>query len=272
LNRIELLETRHFKIHCLDGHIQTSYLVEYPDKLLLLDGGCRCDSGQIRDFIHNTLNRPFQDLKLCVVSHMHPDHAGGACSLRSRTGAEIAAMEMIDQWYRGIGGYFQHKVDTYLAWWVSKKQNRRTRRIFYPKQVKPDYLLKHNDPLPGFPDWIMVHTPGHTSHDACLFHPESGIFYAGDLLVKIKNKFLPPFPVTMPEAMCASLREVSRIPVKTLLLAHGGVINTANEPIDYELICQTIGTHKGLTFKIAKWGTQLNAEIKRAKKKKWDYH
>ena len=62
----------------LDGYIQSSYLAVYPDKLMLLDGGCRPDVALVLGYIKNTLKRPISDLKVVVVTHMHPDHAGGA--------------------------------------------------------------------------------------------------------------------------------------------------------------------------------------------------
>ena len=66
------------KIVAIEGYIQTTYLAVYPDKLLLLDTGCHCDVDSILDYITNTLQRPISQLKTAVVTHMHPDHAGGA--------------------------------------------------------------------------------------------------------------------------------------------------------------------------------------------------
>ncbi|MGR5470684.1 MBL fold metallo-hydrolase, partial [Vibrio astriarenae] len=54
------------------------YLAEYPDKLMLLDGASRADILHLKDFIEHQLNRRFSDLKLVIVTHMHPDHAGAA--------------------------------------------------------------------------------------------------------------------------------------------------------------------------------------------------
>ena len=54
------------------------YLAEYADKLMLLDGASRADIPHLKDFIEYQLKRPFTDLKLVVVTHMHPDHVLGA--------------------------------------------------------------------------------------------------------------------------------------------------------------------------------------------------
>lgn len=82
------------KLHKLDGYIQTIYLVEYNDKLLLLDGCSRADIPVLKRFITNTLQRPFHDLNLVIVTHMHPDHAGAAHKLRTLTGCKIAAADV----------------------------------------------------------------------------------------------------------------------------------------------------------------------------------
>lgn len=73
-------------IHTIQGYIQTIYLAEYPDKLLLLDGASRADITYLCQFIEQQLARPLSDLKVVVVTHMHPDHAGAAHRLRALTG------------------------------------------------------------------------------------------------------------------------------------------------------------------------------------------
>ena len=54
----------------LDGYIQSSYLAVYPDKLMLLDGGCRPDVALVLDYIKDTLKRPITDLKAVSYTHL----------------------------------------------------------------------------------------------------------------------------------------------------------------------------------------------------------
>jgi glyoxylase-like metal-dependent hydrolase (beta-lactamase superfamily II) len=79
-------------------------LIEYYDGLLLLDGCCRSDIIVLKEFITYNLARPLTDLKLVVVTHLHPDHAGAATKLRTLTGCKIASANMPTQWYRGVSG------------------------------------------------------------------------------------------------------------------------------------------------------------------------
>ena len=89
----------------LDGHIQSIYLAVYPDKLLLLDGCCRADVPMVLDYIHDTLQRPISHLKVVVVTHMHPDHAGGASGLKKATGCRIVSSARTRQWYASFTIY-----------------------------------------------------------------------------------------------------------------------------------------------------------------------
>jgi len=272
MKRIHRKKFENFVLHELDGQIQSIFLVEYPEAILLLDSGCKCDAIGIRDFISLTLHRPLSDLKTCVVSHMHPDHAGGALSLRKYTGCQLVAQAEVDRWYRGIGGFFQHKVDTYLAWWVSRKRKRQKRRLIYPRAIRPDVFVQDGDIIPGFPEWRAIHTPGHTSHDICISHSETGLLYVGDVMVRIKEKLLPPFPVTLPKVMCESLSKIEQLEPTHIMMAHGGILNLQQQPISFDDLCKKVFMAKGLTFRFLGLWTYLNSEIRKAKRRKWDYH
>ena len=156
-------------IHTLEGYIQNIYLVEYPDKLMLLDGCCRADVDTVFDYITEQLKRPVTDLKLIVVTHMHPDHAGGAHALRKLSGGKIATSNAPGQWYRGIDGFLMHLTDIALAWWVAGRLNKNATTfgttaismptiILLPMQFYPALMTgKHFTP-PVIPTEISAYT------------------------------------------------------------------------------------------------------------------
>ena len=109
-----VVEIPSFTIHAIDGYIETLYLVVYPDKLLLLDGGCRCDAKDVVDYIRG-LGRTMDELKLIVVTHPHPDHSGAAPTLHRQYGVAIAAIPTINEWYRGLNGWLTQKTDILLS-------------------------------------------------------------------------------------------------------------------------------------------------------------
>jgi glyoxylase-like metal-dependent hydrolase (beta-lactamase superfamily II) len=53
------------------------YLLEYENGFLMLDCGLRTDIGRIEAYFR-AIGRSPADIKLLVVTHLHPDHAGSA--------------------------------------------------------------------------------------------------------------------------------------------------------------------------------------------------
>jgi glyoxylase-like metal-dependent hydrolase (beta-lactamase superfamily II) len=212
------------KIHVLKGHIQSIYLVEYVDKLLLLDGCCRADISMLEQFITGELHRSLSDLKLIVVTHMHPDHAGAAHKLRTITDCKIASANMPSQWYRGLSGRFMHLVDIALATWVASRMGKVRKNLWYSPHLKIDYALIDKDRLPGFDDWCVLATEGHTDRDLSILHLPSKRIYVADLLVKVKDRFIPPIPVNYPGAYRASILKVQALQPTSIMLAHGGEV------------------------------------------------
>jgi glyoxylase-like metal-dependent hydrolase (beta-lactamase superfamily II) len=211
-------------IHQLQGHIQSIYLVEYPQKLLLLDGCCRADISMLKQYITGDLRRNFSYLKLIVVTHMHPDHAGGAHKLRKITGCKIASTNMPKQWYHGLSGRFTHLVDIALATWVASRMGKVRKYLWYSPHLKTDYLLNDQDNVPGFDEWCVLLTTGHTDRDLSVLHLASKRMYVADLLVKVKDRFIPPIPVHYPEQYRNSILKVQALRPASMMLAHGGEV------------------------------------------------
>jgi glyoxylase-like metal-dependent hydrolase (beta-lactamase superfamily II) len=213
------------KLHQLKGYIQSIYLVEYPQGLLLLDGCCRADIDVLKRFITVELKRPFSDLKLVVVTHMHPDHAGAAHKLRDLLGCKIASAKTTRQWYRGLSGRLLHVTDLLLAGWVASRLGKPKKNLWYSPHLKPDIELEDGEVLPYFSEWAAISTPGHTDRDISLLHCPSQRMYVADLMVKVKNRFIPPFPVFHPNQYRVSLQKVRDMRLDALWLAHGGEVS-----------------------------------------------
>ncbi|MGB1262412.1 MAG: MBL fold metallo-hydrolase [Cognaticolwellia sp.] len=209
------------KLHCLSGYIQNIYLAQYPDKLLLLDGCCRADIPVIEHFIRGELKRPMSDLALIVVTHMHPDHAGAAQTLRKKYGCKIAAANVPGQWYSGFDGKLMHLADMLLTLWVAGRHKKAKKFIYYPSTLEADYKLDDQQALPGFADWRVHFTQGHTDRDISLEHLPSQQIYVADLMVKVRGKFIAPYPVFYPNRYRNSLTKIKALNSETLLFAHG---------------------------------------------------
>jgi len=220
------------KIHVLKGFIQNIFLVEYPDKCMLLDGCSKADFASLQAFFSNELKRPLTDLKVVIVTHMHPDHAGCAHYLRKKTGCKIVSCEKEEQWYKGIKGRLAHVIDIALALWVAGKMNRPRKNIWYSPNLHPDFMLADKQFIPGFDDWQVFETPGHTDRDLSVMHLPSKRIYVADLIVKVKSKLSPPFPVYLPELYKQSLLKLQALQPNSVMMAHVGELSLTDK--DYE--------------------------------------
>lgn len=206
-----------------------------------MDGGCRGDAARVEAFITEVLHRPIRDLRLMVVSHMHPDHAGAAPVLRQKFGIPIASHYNIDKWYRGWRGWLQHRVDRSLAQYSARRNGKKRERVAYSRKIHPEFPLKDGDTLPYFPDWQALVLPGHTSFDICLFNSSKSILYAADMVLFRNEKFMLPFPIPFPEKMRASLSRLAKLETDTLLLAHGGKLLG----VELSVLMKTMGEQVG---------------------------
>ncbi len=222
------------KLHTLQGYIQQIHLVEEGEKLLLLDGCSRADVDKVCQYIRHQLGRPLSHLALIVVTHMHPDHAGGAHKLRDLTGAQIAAHPKARKWYAGLAGRSAHAIDVALTWWVANRLGKPKKHIWYNPLLRPDILLTEGQRLPGFENWRVHFTPGHTDHDLSVMHVPSQRIYVADLMVKVKGELVPPYPVCHPNQYKRSVQTVRELQPASVLFAH--VKEMAAEQIDFEQV------------------------------------
>ncbi len=219
------------RIHQLEGYIQSIYLVEYPDRLLLLDGCSRADIRTLKNYITQTLKRPLDDLKIIFVSHMHPDHAGGAHTLREMTGAKIASANKSESWYKGFDGILMHLTDIYLTAWVASRMKKPKRYLWYSRTLKTDYKLNDGDSIPLFDEWLVLETPGHTDRDLSVMHQPSKKIYVGDVILKVRGEYISPAFVVYPNRYKASLKRYIDLGIDNMLLAHGGEVQITQQDI-----------------------------------------
>jgi glyoxylase-like metal-dependent hydrolase (beta-lactamase superfamily II) len=143
------------KIHEIQGHIESMYLIEYPSGLLLLDGGCRCDVDVVCSYVRS-LGRQPNDIRVVVVTHMHPDHAGGAEIYRQRFGAQLVTGRGVEEWYAGLEGSVQHLIDIVLAYWVASRMKKPLRWLWYPKRIRFDFPTGRYSVHPVTPERIFL--------------------------------------------------------------------------------------------------------------------
>jgi glyoxylase-like metal-dependent hydrolase (beta-lactamase superfamily II) len=163
---------------------------------------------------------------------MHPDHAGAAAALRGLTGCKIASANKVNHWYRGIGGTAMHLVDLSLTAWVAGRLGKPRKNLWYSAKLDVDFKLNDGDNVPEFNDWYVLETPGHTDRDLSVVHRQSHKVYVADLIVKVKKRFISPFPVFHPNQYKASLNRIIEQQFDSIMLAHGGEVRLSVDDYD----------------------------------------
>ena len=82
-------------------------------------------------------------------------------------------------------------------------------------------MVIDGDIIPDFEDWQVLETPGHTDRDLSLLHLPSRQIYTADLIIKLRHKFVAPFPIYDPKAYIQSLQKVKDLQPSHVMMAHG---------------------------------------------------
>lgn len=206
-----------YKIHEIKGYIQTIYLVEYLEGLLLLDGCCRCDIPVVESFIAN-------ELKLVVSTHAHPDHAGGLFYFKQK-GISIAGPKNLMSWYSGVSGFFTYWIDILLTYLVAINKKSGFKNILFPRKISLDFKLNDLDRVPGFEEWQVLSCAGHTGIDLSIWHSKDKIAHVADNFVGNQKNVFRPYPIVYPE-------KYIDLNIETFLIAHYGKVIVSKEKIE----------------------------------------
>lgn len=140
-----------------------------------------------------------------VLTHIHPDHIGGALALRRAFGARLGMHAS----RAGYGG------------------------------VDPDWTYGDGDQI-GYDGGrlLVIHTPGHESGHCCFHEAERGWILTGDHVVGTGTVVIAPPDGDM-KAYIDSLRRLLALPARLLMGGHGPVITDPagkiQEYIDHRL-------------------------------------
>ena len=193
-----IIETPNFTIHAIDGYIETLYLVVYSDKLLLLDGGCRCDAKDVVDYIQRLY---WTDGRI---------KTGSSSPTLTPIIPEPLQLFIIDMVWRsqpcqpstsgtlGINGWFTQKTDIFLTYYVAQKKGKQFKHLRFPRRTPITHPLSNGMHLPISIDWQTLSTPGHTKMDASIYHKKESIAYVADLLIGLGKRYSTPYPISDP--------------------------------------------------------------------------
>jgi glyoxylase-like metal-dependent hydrolase (beta-lactamase superfamily II) len=233
-------------IHRVKTRLVNSYVIEYPDRLLVMDVAVRCHR-QLLGFVESELKRPISDVELVVSSHDDPDHMGGVAATAQICEAKIAipySSRLAHHKFLNdpTGSLFRFGTSVREAFrmrsWDMYVNTERDRQAREQPQLdehhgevvegglQEDFRLKHQQTLPGFDDWQVIHTPGHSWDSCCYYHAASGSLISGDTLLGSgkQNRLVLPSIYSNPLQMRKSLRQLRQLQVCAVYPGHGSVI------------------------------------------------
>ena len=218
-----------------------AFLIDSGSKgLTLVDTGSADDATEIRAAVAS-LGRDIRDVRHILVTHCHPDHAGGLAKLKALTSARVY-MHRRDAMLVATGRAMRRLVP---APGISNALLYRTMIAPMPKTVSPvkvDVLVGNGDEIPAAGGIEVIHTPGHTEGHLVFLHRDRGVAFLGDAASNLFGLGLMIAYEHLQQGVM-SLRHLSKFKFDLACFGHG----------------QAIKRDAGKRFK-AKWGQNTRPE------------
>jgi len=201
-----------------------SYLLPGSDGWTLVDTGLGLPEGRAR---WTRVVEEHGSIARIVVTHFHPDHAGGGEDAHAVTGAEVFQgahdYEQCEQvwgredWSKRLAGYLRaNGLPEPLA-----EELRQEARLFAPfvRFARNPQRLAEGDELDG---WEVLELPGHADGHICLV--QDGVLVAGDHVLGEITPTVGLYPESRPDPLAdylASLERTIELAPRLALPGHG---------------------------------------------------
>ena len=209
-----------------------AYLIPLPEGWLLLDSGIgteECFDALRRGL--ETAGAGWRDIRLIVITHVHPDHVGLASRAVELSGAPLW---MHCEEFRRLGIYAdperhapRQRHALTLAGVPDEMQARMT-RVF--SGLRPSFELLHPDRLvedggsveTAIGKLEFLWTPGHSPGHLCLYQRERRLLFSGDQMLEriTPNISWEPDGDALGHYL-DSLRALEKMEIETVLPSHG---------------------------------------------------
>ena len=217
-----------------DTHVNC-FLFPDGDRVDMIDCGMRSEESfaAIREAVER-LAGPRGRLRRLVVTHIHPDHYGGAGQLTERYGVELYLHRLevpmvhpryleIEQLVEEVGSHLAiHGVPQAEAEFL-KNASRGFRQFVKP--APPTLQLDGSELVQLGRRRLRVEwTPGHSPGHVCLFDPGSRILFAGDQLLPNNTPNIGQHPQSTPNPLddyLAGLERLVALRPSLVLPGHG---------------------------------------------------
>jgi len=208
----------------------TVYLV-VDDKIALVETGCAVQNPDIAEAIQK-LGYDLKDLSYILLTHVHPDHTGGAGLLarqaqrarvatHPRTAKLLADPSAVARLMQGSKQMFGADAEERFGPMLPIAEER-----FEPVEGQ-DFI-----PL-GERELKVIHTPGHDPYHLCFLDSKTGGLFCGDALGAYFSEVEIIAPSSAPGAdpilTVQSIEELRPLNPALLLFSHGGATRTVDK-------------------------------------------
>lgn len=237
------------KIHQVKTRLVNTYVIEYPDRMFIVDVAVRTHR-YVLGFIEHELKRSVHDVVLVTCTHDDPDHMGGIRRLAVLCNADIAIpryagalrskflKDPVGPFVRAATALREGLRGRMWAMYFNPRRSKRARQkpryegkpLHTPAEArgkKRRFRVGHEETLPGFDDWQVIHTPGHSWDSTCYYHEETGSLITGDTLLGSakQNQVVVPAIYGNTRQMERSLNQLRELKASTVYPGHGSVID-----------------------------------------------
>lgn len=185
------------------------YLLRDPEGLTIVDAGLSSASGKILAQLAKAGHQP-SDVKRILITHAHPDHAGGLSALQQATGAQVLCHALEKPVIQG-------EIP------IPRRESglRPPKVILKPAPV--GQTLDDGAVLPILGGLQAVFTPGHAPGHLAFWLTEHRLLMTGDVIFYMLNRMTLPIPmatVDMAENK-RSVRKLVDLQPDTVMFGHG---------------------------------------------------
>ena len=216
---IEAVTEHVYKIEMGDVNL---FLIASPESLTLVDAGFPGSATVLAEALAS-LGRDAHDVTDILVTHCHPDHAGGTAEIRQVTGGKVW-MHPADGAMVSAGRAFRpYRVTAGIRNRLfARLVIRRSPQGFEPASVDEEVTPGQMIPVAG--GIMALGTPGHTEgHLAFIWPGDGGVLFLGDAATHRGRLALPPINEDHSGAI-QSLLLIGEQNFDTACFAHGSPI------------------------------------------------
>lgn len=219
----------------LIGDFVNGFMLRDDDgQVTLIDMGIASSGAKVIAALRSIGSDPSQVTRL-MLTHCHPDHAGGAAYVARETGRPVD-IHAADAEYARSGT--QPDVDP------TSRIGKLFRRLPQPKTEKVSIgeELTDGQVVPFAGGIRVIHTPGHSPGHASYLHEESGTLITGDSIFNVLGRRWPPKMLCSNFAMTRqTAHRLGELEYSTAAFTHGPEIRDRPR----EAIRKFLASHAG---------------------------